>query len=95
MFGRRAVAMAPVLGADTVTVLRNFSGNPACIRESGNHVADQLRLADAPRVPADDDQAPACGGLFSNWLICFQLWPQDLRCARPIPAGGRKTRIAL
>lgn len=57
MVGRSTIAVLAILRADPVTVLGDFSGKPLRLRQRGYQVADQLRLADAARVAADDDQA--------------------------------------
>ncbi len=48
----------PVLRAHAVTVLRNFAGDPARLGKCGDHIAHQLRFADASRVAADYDHSP-------------------------------------
>src|SRR5882757_6623332 len=59
----RAIAILAILCADAVPILGDFSGDPMGLRERGDHVADQLRLANAARVSADDDQSPARGSV--------------------------------
>ena len=58
VFVGRAVAILAVLRADAVTVLGDFSGNPVGFWEGVDDVADELGLADAAGVTADDDDAP-------------------------------------
>ena len=74
MLGGGAVAIFPVLRAHAVTVLRDFSSDPVSARECRNHVTHQLRLADAARVSANNNDAPAGRGAF---FICRQVWPQE------------------
>jgi len=57
VFVRRAVAIVAVLRANAVTVLRDFSGDPIGLGQCGDDVADELGLANAARVSADDDDA--------------------------------------
>jgi hypothetical protein len=52
-----AITVVSVLRADSVTILRDFSGDPIRFGQSRDDVADQLRLADAPGVPADHDDS--------------------------------------
>src|SRR6266403_5526226 len=72
---RGAIAIVTVLRADAVAVLRNFSGDPMSLRERGDDVADELRLANAAGVPADDDDAPGCRTVFAT---CRQFLPPAL-----------------
>src|SRR5439155_24399739 len=62
-----------VLRADAVTILCDFSGDPVRLGKSGNHVAYQLRLADAACVTANDDYTPAMRAAFFIWR---QVEPQ-------------------
>src|SRR5205807_1394878 len=73
MLARCAVAILPVLRADAVTILCDFSGDPVRLGKSGNHVAYQLRLADAACVTANDDYTPAMRAAFFIWR---QVEPQ-------------------
>src|SRR6266403_929431 len=72
---RSAIAIVAVLSANAVAVLRNFSGDPMGLRERGDHVTDQLRLANATGVPADDDDAPGWRNVFAT---CRQFLPPAL-----------------
>ena len=56
---RRAIAVLSVLRADPMAILRDLSRDPVRLRKRGDQVAHQLRLADAPRVPADYNDPPA------------------------------------
>ena len=58
MFVGSAIAIVAVLRADAVAVLRDFARDPFGLREGGDDVTDELRLADAARMSADDDHAP-------------------------------------
>src|SRR4029077_5127805 len=49
VFVGRAVAVFAVLRAHAVAVLRNFASDPIRVAKGADHVADQLRLADAAR----------------------------------------------
>src|SRR5450755_2332226 len=70
-----AVAVLAVLRADSVTVLRDFTGDPLGFRKRSNDVAGKLRLANAAGVPADDD----------NSIVGFgrghECWVPSLLCA--------------
>src|SRR5207253_3496269 len=55
----------------------------------GDDVAYQLRLANAARVPANNDQAPPAGRFF---VIFRQAFPLTPRCARPIAEAGHTMR---
>ena len=50
-----AITVVSVLRADSVTILRDFSGDPVGLGKRGDDVADQLRLADGTRMPTDHD----------------------------------------
>ena len=78
VLGRRAVAIVSVLRADSVSILRDLSGNPVCVGKSGNYVANKLCLSNTARVSANDNYAPVRRRLFSIRPICFQLSPLDL-----------------
>src|SRR5690242_1771957 len=58
MLVRRAIAILSVSRTDAVTILRNLSGDPTRARKGRNHVAHQLRLTDAARMPVNDNHAP-------------------------------------
>lgn len=71
----RATAKFSVLCADAVAKLRDLSRDELRLRQSGNQVADKLRLADAACVSANHNEAIDRGfGLFS---LC-QLLPLAL-----------------
>ena len=53
-----AAAIFAVFGADAMAVLSDFAGDPVLFGEGADHVADQLRLADAASMAADNDEAP-------------------------------------
>src|ERR1700723_167695 len=72
MLIRRAIAIVAVLRANPVPILRNFSRNPARRRKRRNHVAHQLRLANAPRRSADDHHPPQLVRWNHPW---FRRWP--------------------
>jgi hypothetical protein len=55
MFGGRAIAVVAIRCAYSVTVLRDFAGEPIRGRQRCNDVAHQLRFADAASVPAHHD----------------------------------------
>ncbi len=55
MLIRCAIAILAILRANAVTILGDFSGNPVGPGKRGDHIADQLRLANAARVPANND----------------------------------------
>ena len=59
MLGGGAVAVVAVSRADAMPVLGDLSGHPLCAGKGGDDIADQLRLADAAGVPADNNDAPA------------------------------------
>src|SRR5262249_18266102 len=71
MVGRSAVAIFPILRADAVAVLRDFSRKPMRPWQRGDEVAHQLRLANAARMPADYNQ-PARRGFFHKLSTPFQ-----------------------
>ena len=50
--------MMPILRADSVTVLRDFSGYPLGLRKCGDQVAHKLRLPNAAGVTANNDDPP-------------------------------------
>lgn len=53
-----AVAIQPILRANAVPVLRDFSRDPISLWEGADDVADELRLANTSRVPANYDHSP-------------------------------------
>jgi len=55
----RAIAIFSILRANAVAILCDFASDPISTGKRRNHVADQLRLANAARVPANNNQAPA------------------------------------
>ena len=70
-----AVAIAAVLRADAVAVLRYFARNPVSLRESTDDVAHQLRFADAARVAANYDHAPVWSGAhFTSLPASLRVW---------------------
>ena len=75
MLVRRAAAMLSVLRADAMSILRDLSPHEMRIWQRGNQIANQLRLADAPRVTADNDHAAR--GRFCLFSLC-QLLPLTL-----------------
>ncbi len=58
MLIRRTIAILAILGANAVAILSDLSRDPVGPRKRGDHIAHQLRLANAARVPTNDDQAP-------------------------------------
>jgi len=54
----RAIAIFAVLRAYAVAILSDFPRDPVRPREGRDHIAYQLRLADAACVPAHNDQPP-------------------------------------
>jgi hypothetical protein len=59
MLVRRAIAILAILCANAMPVLGDFPGDPIRPGKRGDHVADQLRFANAARVSADNDHSPA------------------------------------
>jgi hypothetical protein len=55
---RSTIAIGSVLRANTVSVLRNFAGNPFGPGKCLDQIAHQLGFPDAAGVAADDDQSP-------------------------------------
>src|SRR4029077_3802134 len=58
MFGRSAVAIFAVPRTDSVSILRYFPSSPTNLRKRSHHVARQLRLPNAPGVPANHHDPP-------------------------------------
>jgi len=70
--GGRAIAIVAILRTDAVAVLRDLPRNPSHVRECGDYVAHELRLADAAGVAANDDHAP---GRHCGFFTCWQFSP--------------------
>ena len=92
VFIRRATAILSVLRTHAVPILGDFPGDPVRGSKRGDHLAYQLRLANAARVPANNDQAPPVRRFF---VISRQAFPLAPRCARPIAEAGHTMRTAL
>ncbi len=74
MFVRRAIAILAILRANTVPVLGDFSGDPVGAGKCGDHIADQLRLANAACMPAYDDHAPTRRRILFIYRQAFPLF---------------------
>ena len=57
MLCRSAIAFTPIRRAHAMSVLSDFSSQPLRLGQCGDEIAHQLRLANTPRVPANNDQA--------------------------------------
>src|SRR5207249_11314240 len=75
VFIRRTIAILAVLRANAVAILCDFAGDPVSPRKRRDYIADQLRLANGSRVPANNNQAPTGR---SVCLTCHQAFPQVL-----------------
>src|SRR5882724_1942854 len=58
MLIRRAITVLAILRTNPVPILSNLPRNPSSPRKSPNHVAHQLRLPNAPRMPSHHNQPP-------------------------------------
>src|SRR5947208_2965346 len=54
----RAITTLPISRANAMTVLRNLSRDPLRFGKRGDQVAHQLRLSNAPGMPANNDHSP-------------------------------------
>src|ERR1700677_2831765 len=72
VFVGRAIAVVSVLRADSVTVLGDLAGDPVCFGKCSDHIAHELRFANASRVPANNNDAPVRFA-FLRYRHCVQV----------------------